>query len=268
MQEWLGHPAVQGGGLPFTVALVLSAVLARTRWLAFAQAAGFAACVTLAIGWSFESLTSTRKLALVAIASLLHCLFLERVRARGADIACVAILAASSAWVLWRLLAQKDIGPALLSGALAAAYVAWITASTLKAAEDPVRGAAAGAALGFGTGVLAILGASAVLGVAALSAGSAAAATLLVQAVRNAASPTGRSISLPAATAAALSGTAAVMTAELPWYSLLPMLATAPAAMLVRQSGVFWRAALSFVFALVPVAIAVALAWFRPAALT
>jgi len=268
LQEWLGHPAVQGGGLPFVVALVLAAALARTRWLAFAQAAGFAACVTLAIGWSFESLTSTRKLAIVAVASVLLCLFVERFRTRASNVACIVLIAASSTWVLWRLLAQMDLPAALAAGLLAAAYVAWLTGSSLKASADPVRGAAAGAALGFGTGVLAILGASAVLGVAALAAGSAAAATLVVQALRNSPSPVERSISLPAVTAAALAGTAAVMTAELPGYALLPMLAVPPATLLARPAGAFRRGALAFVFALVPAAIAVALVWFRPAALT
>jgi hypothetical protein len=252
--------------MPFVVALALAAFLARTRWLAIAQAAGFAVSVTLAVGWSFESLTSTRKLALVAVASLLLCLLVERLRTKVADIVCVALLALSNTWVLWRLLAQKDLVAAVVAGVLAAAYVAWISGSTLKVSDDPVRGAAGGAALGFGTGVLAILGASAVLGVVALAVGSAAAATLLVQALRNTSAPAGRSISLPAASAAALVGTAAVMTAELPWYALLPMLAVPHATLLSRPTGVFARAALAFVFALVPAAVAAVLAWFHPAA--
>jgi hypothetical protein len=84
--------------------------------------------------------------------------------------------------------------------------------------------------------------------------------------VRGHASPAGRSISLPSGTAAALAAVAAVMAAELPWYTLLPLLAVAPATLLARPANVFWRAAFAFVFALVPAALAVGLAWFRPLA--
>ncbi|MEJ6021641.1 hypothetical protein [Ramlibacter sp. PS4R-6] len=264
MQDWLGHPAVQGGILPFIAALAVAAPLARTRWLALAQVAGFAACATLAIGWSLESLPSTRRLALVAVASLALCVLVEQVRTRSARILVVAVLAASSAWVLWRLLAQKELAAAAGAGLVIAAYVAWQAAATLRVSADPVRGAAAAAALGFGTGVVAILGASALLGVSGLAAGSAAAATLCVQALRGRPAPDGRSVSLPATVAASLVGVAAVMTAELPWYVLIPLLAVAPAAMLATPAGARWRASLAFPLSLVPALAAVALAWYRP----
>lgn len=251
--------------MPFVVGLAVAA-FARTRWLAFAQAAGLAAAVTLAIGWSFESLTSTRKLALAAIASLLLCVWMERARSRAAEIVCIVILAGSSTWVLWRLLAQKDATAALFVAGMAAAYVAWQVGSTLKVSTDPVRGAAAATALGLGTGVTAILGASAVLGVVGLAAGSAAAATLVVQALRgDGVTRSSSSISLPACTAAALAGTAAVMSADLPWYALLPLLAVAPATLLARYPGALARAASALAYALIPATVAAALAWFRPA---
>jgi hypothetical protein len=264
LQEWLSHPAVQGGFLPFLVALAVAAPLARTRWLALAQAAGFAVCVTLAIGWSLESLTSTRKLAMVTIASPVLGVFVERVRTRAAEAAAVLLLAAASSWVFWRVLAQKELVATAGAGLLTAGYVAWQAAAALRISRDPVRGAAAAAALGFGTGVVAILGASALLGVAGLAAGSAAAATLLVQALRGKAAPDGRSMALPATAAAALVAVAAVMTAQLPWYVLLPMLAVAPASLLARSRGVRWRAPLAFALSLAPALGAVALAWYRP----
>lgn len=246
------------------MALAIAAPLGRTRWLVVAQAAGFAVCATLAIGWSLESLTSTRRLAMVGIASLALCFFIERSGRRSAETASVVLLAAASVWVLWRLLAQKEPAAAMVSGVLVAAYVAWQACASLKVSADPVRGTAAAVALGFGAGGVAILGASAVLGIAALAAGFAACATLTVQVVRGAAAPNVRSASLPSTSVAALVPPAAVMTGELPWYALVPLLAVAPAALLAWTGSVRWRAAQAFFFSLVPAVAAVALAWFRP----
>ena len=266
MQEWLAHPAVQGGLAPFAAGLAAAAVLARTRWLALAQVLGFAVAVTLAIGWSIEPLTSIRKLAIIGISTAVLCIAYEwaRARSRAASAVAVSVLAVASAWMLWRLLVQKDMPDAIVAGVLAAAYVAWQAGTTLKVSADPVRGAAAGAMLGFAAGGLALLGASAVLGVVALGAGFAAAATLVVQALRNKAASAGRSISLPAAGIAALVGGAAVMSAELPWYTLLPTVAVAPATALSRSESPRTRGAVACLCSFVPVLAAIALAWFRP----
>jgi hypothetical protein len=266
LDEWLGHPAVQAGVLPFAVALAVGAPLARTRWLALAQALGIAACATLALGWSLESLTSTRKLALAGIASLALCVLLElaRDRTRAARLATIVLLAAASVWVLWRVLAQKEMLPAAAAGLLAAAYVAWQLAAVIEVSADPVRGSAAGTVLAFATGGLAILGATALLGVLSIAAGSAALAILLIQVVRNAPAPGGRSICVPAAAIAALAAPAAVMAAELAWYTLLPLLLVAPATLLASSAGTRSRAAVACAAAIVPAIAALLLAWFRP----
>jgi hypothetical protein len=118
--------------------------------------------------------------------------------------------------------------------------------------------------LALGTGVVAVLGASAVLGVVSIAAGSAAGATLLVQVLLDRPAPVGRSISLPAASAASLAAIAAVMTAALPWYALIPLMAAGPLALAAR-GNTFRRALLASTLPVVPVVIAAALAWFRPA---
>jgi hypothetical protein len=259
---------MQAGILPFVVALVLAFPLARSRWLAIAQVAGFAVAATLAAGWSLESLTSTRKLAIVGVAVIALCAAIEwkpvQWRRFGA-VACVA-LAAATVWMLWRLLAQKDLGPAALAATLAAGYVLLQTALALHAGEDPARSAASGAVLGFATGIVAILGASALLGTFALAVGSAAAATLAVQFFRGRAAPVGRSISLPAAAVAGLAGVNGVMTGELPWYALLPLLLIAPIGRVAPATlTARIRCIAAFVLCLIPAAAAIALAWFRPA---
>ncbi|HEY8048271.1 MAG TPA: hypothetical protein VIE63_03805, partial [Ramlibacter sp.] len=266
METWLSHPAMQAAAIPFVAAFAVALALGRTRWLAFAQVIGFVPSATLAIGWSIESLTSTRKLAIIGAAVLVLCVLVEwgHSRWRATATASCAVLAVACVWMLWRLLAQRDAGAAVLAAVLAATYVAAQAAMMLRAGEDPVRAAAAGSTLGWATGVVALLGASAVLGTVALAVGSAAFATLGVQWLRGAAAPTGRSISLPAATVAGLAGVNAVMAAELPGYALLPLLLVVPAARLAPSTlGVRPRAIAAVALAIVPAAAAVALAWFH-----
>jgi hypothetical protein len=87
-----------------------------------------------------------------------------------------------------------------------------------------------------------------------------------VQLLRGSAAPVGRSISLPAATVAALAGVNGVMTAELSWYALLPLLLIAPVARLVpAMLTPRIRSIAAFALCLIPAAAAIALAWFRPA---
>jgi hypothetical protein len=267
-EVWFQHPAVQAAVLPFIAALVVAIPLARTRWLGLAQAAGFIACASIAVGWAIEPLTATRKLAFIGAASALLVVAIELAGARSRLVAASVMLALAggTVWMLWRVLAQKEVGAAVVTGAIASGWMIFQSAAALRVSRDPVRGAAAGAALGWATGIVAILGASGLLGVLALAAGSAAAATLLVQMARNTAPPAGRSISLPAVTVAALAAAAVVLTAELAWYVLLPLLAVvplagiAPASLSARARGIA-----AFALGAAPAAAAVALAWFRPA---
>jgi len=265
---WLSHPAVQAGVLPFIVALVVALPLARTRWLALAQVAGFAVCVTLVAGWSLESLTSTRKLAIIGVASVALCVLVEMWTAnwRAAIAAASLALAIAAIWMTWRVLVQKEPGPAIFAAVLVGGYVAAQCALSLQAGEDPVRCTSAAVVFALASGVVAVLGASAVLGSMAISVGASAMATLAIPFIRNVPPPRGRSVALPATAVAALAGAAAVLVADLSAYCLLPLLLVAPAARLapaLRPMRV--RALVAFSFAVVPAACAIALAWFRPA---
>jgi hypothetical protein len=265
IDDLLQNPAVQAGAIPFLVALAVSAMLARTRFLAIAQLAGFLSLVALAIGFSFESLTATKRLVLIGIGTGAAALLLElRGRLTRPWVVGVSlVVAAASIWMLWRLLAQKDAGAAALAGGLAFLYVFAMGASMLEVGADPVRGASAGLMVGLGTGALAVLGASAVLGVVGVSLGAAAGATLLVQMLRGKPAATGATISLPAGAIAALAGVLAVASASLPWYVLIPVVAAPWATRLVPPTvqPLWLRAFLSALAALVPVIAAVALAW-------
>lgn len=266
MDELLQNPAVQGGLAPFIVALALAAALARTRLLALAQLGGFLAVVALVIGFSFESLTAVKKLVLVALASGAAVLALESgdpEPSLAKRTVLLAALAAGCIWMLWRPLAQQAAWPAALAALLAVAYTLTLVEATLRVGIDPVRGSVAGLMLGLGTGLLAVLGASAVLGLVGIAAGASAGATLLVQMVRGRPAASGATISLPASAIAALAGVLAVVTASLPWYCLIPALAVPVATRLAPHSvrPLWLRALLSAASALLPMLAAIGLAW-------
>jgi len=77
MNDLLQHPAVQAGLAPFAVALPLSLLLARTRFMAAAVASGLVVLLLLTIGFALEPLTSVRKAILVTFAATAVVLALE-----------------------------------------------------------------------------------------------------------------------------------------------------------------------------------------------
>lgn len=267
MDELFQNPAVQAGVVPFIAALVAAGLFMRTRFLGLAQIVGFAALIALAIGFSFESLTSTRKLVLVGLFTLVPLLLLELKdwSTRPVARAGVALLAGlAGVWVALRVLQQKETATALLAGAASALYLAALVESTLRVGSDTVRGAAAGLVLGLAGGALALLGASALLAQMGIAVGAAAGATLLVQMIAGKRSPTGATLSLPASVVAGLVGLLAVFTGSLPWYCLLPTLAIPWAARLVPAGSrpVWLTAFLTALAAFIPLLLALGLAWF------
>lgn len=267
MNDLLDNPAVQAGVVPFVVALVVGLLLARTRFLAAGVVAGLAILLALTIGFALEPMTSVRKLIVVTLACGALALALEAAgvtarRTTSAGIAAVAGLA--SVWVVLRVLQQKETGPALLAGLATAVFVAAIVAATLECAADPLRGSVIGTCLGWGSGALAVLGASALLGQIGIALGTACAGLALAQMLRGGAAPAGWTTALPAGLGAALVGVAAVATGELRWYFLLPLLLVPWAARLIPAGGSRreWQHAFLAGFAgLVPVVAAIGWAW-------
>ena len=68
MNDLLEHPAVQGAVAPFVVALEIG-LFPGKRWPAVAVGAAFALTVALVVGWNFEALNSSRKLAITGVAA-------------------------------------------------------------------------------------------------------------------------------------------------------------------------------------------------------
>ena len=236
MESFLAHPAVQGGVAPFIVGVIVVAILARAKLAGLAVTAGFAVAVALASGFAFTPLTATRKVILLSLLAPLVGIVMDFVLKGSRTLNVVIALAcgALTVWVFWSVLGQKPAGEALLLGGGLAAFVAWLVGSMLELSGQPVRAGAAALMLGLGTGVSAILGASAVLGIYGIALGAGAGAFVLAQMVTGRKIAAGATLTLSASAAAGLVAAAALVLAQLPWYALIvlgaiPLAARLPA---------------------------------------
>lgn len=275
MEALFANPAVQAGLAPFVAALALALPLRNTRWLAWSVGAAFVVVIALTMGFALEPMTSSRKLVLAGLAAVLVLPLAERAlaasgKARWALLALAAV--GLSAWVLSRLLLQKETMPALVAGAGAALFLLVLLDGMQRAsAGAPLQAASASMALGFGMGPLALLGASAQLAQIAIAVGAGAAAAVLALVLARGPAQRGWSLGLLAALVTGLAGLLAVFTGSLPWYCLLPVLGSPWAAHLVApaQERARWLTALgTFCAAAVPMLAAVLLAWFTAGAST
>jgi hypothetical protein len=234
MQDWLIHPVVQGVLFPFLAGLAVSAILTRLRLAGLSAVAGFATAIYLAVGFQFVPLTTVRKIMLLGL--------LAPVIGVAADLAfkptrvmtplLAAIAGGASVWVFLILLGQRELPQAMLAGSATVVYVAWITGAVLALRGDAVRAGAASLALGLGTGVAAVLAASATLGLYAIAFGTASGAFLLVQMIAGKRTFAGMTFTLTVGLLAGLLGAAAVYLAQLSWH-VLAVMAAVPLAVLV-----------------------------------
>jgi hypothetical protein len=236
MESFLGHPAVQGGVAPFVVGLIVVAILAKAKLGGLAVTAGFAVAVALASGFAFTPLTATRKVVLLGLLAPLVGIAMDFALRKSRTLTVVIALAcgALTVWVFWSVLQQKPVGEALLLAGSLAVFVAWLVGSMLELAGQPVRAGAAALMLGLGTGVSAILGASALLGLYGIAIGAGAGAFVLAQMLTGKKIAAGATLTLSAAVAAGLVAAAALVLAQLPWYALIvlgliPLAARLPA---------------------------------------
>jgi len=242
LQEFLHHPAVQGGLVPFGIALLAAVLLRPLRLSGLAVTLAFAATVYLVSGISFESLTGSRKIVLLGLAAPVAAILLGLFNAAWMRSLLAAAGGASAIWVAQRILEQQQLAHMFLWGAGIALYAGWLVFWMDKLHDQPVRAGSAGLALGLGTGGAALFGASATLGMYGIALGAAAGAYLLVQMVTNNRLPCGSIFALPLALIAGLAGCLAVLGAELPWYALFPLAAIPPTAKIapVSEKAALW----------------------------
>lgn len=261
MQQWLDHPAAQSGLIPFVVALLVAELLQRLRLSGLAVIAGFIATVYMISDFSFSPLTANRKIILLGIASTI--LAIPFINFRGMRLMLAIAGGAAAVWTVQRILQQQELQNMLLWGAGCALYVGWIVYWMDTLEQSPVRAASAGMALGFGTGIATLVGASAFLGQLGLALGSAASAYLVIMSLTNRHLPAGRSLTLPLSLLVGLLGCVGVLAALLPWYclpvlALIPILAKLPVS---ERSAVWLQSTLLSVATLSCAAGAVYLSW-------
>lgn len=266
MSDLLSNPAVQGGVAPFVAGLIAVVLLGRFRLGGLAVAAAFATAVYFIAGFGFTPLSATRKIILLGLAAPVAGIVVDfafRPTRLGSTLLAIAG-AAAAAWVFWPVLVQKDAASALLPGATALLATAWVIGfSEQRLAGDSVRTAASGLALGLGTGVAAIFGAALTYGLYGVAVAAGSGAFLLVQMITRKRSYAGATFTLSVTVVAILIAAAAMILAQVPWYSvvvlaLVPVAATLPA----PAGAALWvQAVLSSLYGFVVAGIACALAW-------
>ena len=265
MQDLLNHPAVQGSLAPLVVGLLVGVLFAPVRLAGLAAIAGFVVTVYLVGDLGFEPRTAKGKIVLIGLiaAGAGVCVDFAFKPTRLAGIVLGVLFGVAAAWVFWGVLAQKPLNEALLRGGAVVVLVAWLVVFFHALRNAPVRAGAAGLCLGLGTGIAAILAASASLGQYAMAIGAACGGFLLVQMIRGKTIVAGATLALTAGVTLGLLAGAAMMLAELPWFAL-PVLALVPLAARIRLPAglpVWGEAVLSSLLAGIPAVVACYLVW-------
>lgn len=269
MGDFLANPAVQGGLAPFVAGLAVALALQPLRLGGLSVLAGFATCAYFVSGFQFTPLTATRKILLLSILAPLVGVVIDfafRPTRTGALLLALAA-SAGALWAFWPILAQKSAPAAWLLGATASLSVAFMVGfGLLQLAGDGVRAGAAALGLGLGTGIAAILGATALYGLYGIALAAGAGGFLLPQMIRGGKAFAGATFTLGAMLTGGLVGAGAMILAELPWYSLavlafVPVAARLPAP---ERAPVWLQAVLFSLYGFVVAGAACFLAWPSP----
>lgn len=264
MQELLDHPAVQGGGAPFAVALVVVLALFAARLGGLAIAASLGTAVYLIGGFAFPPVSAQQKILLIALAvpalGAIVDLAFKPTRAAGPVLGLLFGLLAL--WVGWNVLKQKELAAALATGAGIAGLVAWLTGALFALRDEPVRAGAAALTLGLGIGVSAFLSASGSYAQYGAAVGAGAGAFLLVQMLLGRGIAAGATFTLGAGVACGLLLAGAALASPLPWY-VAGVLALVPAATLLPlpRSGLWLQAIAASIYGGIVAAAACLLSW-------
>jgi hypothetical protein len=267
---FLSNPAVQGGVAPFVAALVVALALRPLRLDGLAVIAAFLTCMYFVSGLQFIPLTATRKVIVLGMAAPIIGVLVD-FAFKPSRISAALLLSlgagAGVLWAFWPVLVQKPIAEAWLLGGTAVIGLAFMVGfAQLKLAEDAVRAGATALALGLGTGVAAIFGASASYGMYGIALGAGAGAFLLPQMIRGTKSFAGTTFTLTAMLLAGLVAAGAAIIANVPWYSLA-VLALVPAAVRLpgpSKAAVWLQTILFSLYGFIVAAVACVLAWPPP----
>jgi len=133
------------------------------------------------------------------------------------------LVACGMLWIVWPVLMRKE-GIELWTMAVSTSlYVAWLTVSYHKLQHQTTRVTVSIFALAMGTGISAMLGASALLGQLGIAIGAAAGVFILF-AFFFSHFKVANNYVLPSVLLCGYIGVGGVVYASLPWYSLLPLI--------------------------------------------
>jgi len=267
LSDWLHDPYVQSGAIPFAVALVVAVLLRPLRLAGLAAGAGFAAAVAAIGNFGLQPLSASRKLVVLVVAAALVGAALDLVRAKSGTrlrAALAVACGAAAVWMAWTVLAQKPLPLALGTGVGAAALLAWLAATALPLAADPIRAGAGGLALAFGAGAAAMLGGSALLAQYGIALAAACGAFLLAAVLFAGRATPCAALALTAATGGGLIALGAATLAHLAWPALAVLALVPVAARLPVPGGAnaWLRAALVSLYAGAVAGAAIAAAWW------
>lgn len=237
MHALLSHPAVQLGFEPFVAALIVSELFLRMRLSGLAIIAGFSVMLYLVSDFSFGPLTPEHKIVLLGYLSTLLGLLFMLFNPGWLRFLLTLAGGGAAIWTMLSILKQYELLALPLWAGGCAIYLGWLVFWFDGLHESSARAGTAGMALGLGSGVSALLCATALPEKFGFAVGAAASAYLLIQIITNSPLPCGRIFTLPLSIIAGLSGCLAILTTKLPWYSL-PVLALIPVAAQIPLSGV------------------------------
>ncbi|NOY71499.1 MAG: hypothetical protein GXP14_03855 [Gammaproteobacteria bacterium] len=227
MVELLNNPIIQSGIGPFFIAIISAWLLRHLGWLW--AGLGFAIAYTCSVYWviglQFTPITSTKKIVLLGLAAVIVGLILDYLQPQRLIKLLIITLGATAAsvWLVWPV-AMRQSGLELYQFmAYPALYVTWLSLF-LTSIENtsPEEDASISCLLGFTTGVLALLAASALLGQLGIAIGAAAGAYILLS-FSSKPLKLGLNFTYPIAILCGLISITAVVYAKLPWYSLIPL---------------------------------------------
>ena len=226
MNELTANPLFQSGVLPFIVALITALALRPLgwRWAGLGFAVAFAAALHFITGFQITPFTSTRKIILLTGgAVVLGLLFdiLDKYK-RYLLVAVVLLAAAAATWLSWPIIKRLEGEELWITLAISLGYSAWLIGWTESLKGQSHQAAAAALALGVGTSISAVLGASALYGQLGGTIAAAAGAFVLLLLIKQ---PLilGSNFTLPVATASALIAVGGVHYAGLTQYALIPL---------------------------------------------
>jgi hypothetical protein len=288
MYALFNHPAVQAVLAPFIVALLFGLLLRRfgvNQFMGVAVLAGFLTSVILSIGFTWQPLTSTRKIILASLCLPFVVLLCSKIptlklrlrsfggRSLGWALPAVGLVAALI-WVLWPLLMRQSLALAWPMLAWLGVYVTVIAVFFLIWLQpQKTRGAPAlymgSLALAVGTGLSCLLAASALYAQLAFAIAAGVVALVVLHVYLGGkwkASPVSAFTAFAIITPLALLGAAATVFAQLPqevlWsLALVPLFSGIIPVIFAGKIrvGQQWLATGSLAF--IPAIIAVWLAW-------